>query len=56
MLETLVSGRAAGTGRGGPQSGADPSQLWFAVKGCRYVRPRREAESKKAPLEGVWGG
>ena len=38
----------------GLQPDTDPSQLWFAVKRGLHVEPRREAESKKAPLEGIW--
>ena len=51
LLETLASGRAAGTGREEPQ----PDRL--AVKcGRLCVELRREAKSKKAPIEGVVGG
>ena len=57
LLETLASRRAAGTGREEPQPDTNPSQLWLAVKcGRSFVELRREAESTKAPIEGVVGG
>ena len=52
LLGTLASRRAAGTGREDPQPDSNPSQLRFAVKPAEL---RGEAESKKAPLEGVSG-
>ena len=48
--------RAAGTGREDPQPDTNPSQLCFAVFGRLYIELRKEAESKKAPLEGGLGG
>ena len=47
---------SSGTGREDPQPDTNPSQLWFAVKRAFYAEPRGEAESKKAPLEGGFGG
>ena len=53
----LAFRRAAGTGREDPQPDTNPSQLCFAVKfGRLYSELRKEAESKKAPLEGGLGG
>ena len=53
----LAFRRAAGTGREDPQPDTNPSQLCFAVKfGRLYIELRKEAESKKAPLEGGLGG
>ena len=46
-----------GTGREDPQPDTNPFQLWFAVKcGRLCVELRREAESKKTPLDGGLGG
>ena len=53
----LAFRRAAGTGREDPQPDTNPSQLCFAMKfGRLYSELRKEAESKKAPLEGGLGG
>ena len=52
----LAFRRAAGTGREDPQPDTNPSQLCFAVFGRLFFELRKEAESKKAPLEGGLGG
>ena len=47
---------AAGTGREDPQPDTNPSQQCLVVQcGCLCVEQRKEAKSKKTPLEGVWG-
>ena len=55
LLETCFSS-SGGTGRKDPQPDTNPSQLCFAVFGRLYIELRKEAESKKAPLEGGLGG
>ena len=55
FVGTLVSRRAAGTGREDPQPDSNPFQLRFAVKRTFSAELRGEAESKKGPLEGGWG-
>ena len=53
----LAFRRAAVTGRENPQPDTNPSQFCFAVKfGRLYIELRKEAKSKKAPLEGGLGG
>ena len=55
-METHAFRRAAGTGREDPQPGANPSQQCLVVQCvCLFVEQRKEAKSKEAPLEGVWG-
>ena len=55
--ETHTFRRAAGTGHEDPQPDPNPSQLWFVVQCGRFcVEQRKEAESKKAHLEGGFGG
>ena len=56
LLGTLVSRRAAGTGREDPQPDSNSFQLRFAVKRKFSADLRGKAESKKAPLEGGCGG
>ena len=47
----------AGTGREDPQPDTHPKQQCLVVQyGCLCVERRKEAESKKAPLEGGFGG
>ena len=47
----------AGTGREDPQPDTHPKQQCLVVQyGCLCVERRKEAESKKAPLEGGLGG
>ena len=56
-METHAFSRAAGTGREDPQPDANPSQLCLVVQcGCLCVEQRKEAKSKKVPLEGRLGG
>ena len=55
LLGALASCRAAGTGREDPQPDSNPFQLRFIVKSTFSAELRREAKSKKAPLEGGWG-
>ena len=56
LLETLVCIRAAGTGREDARPDTNPSQLWAVRTGCLCVELRKEAESKKAPVEVGLGG
>ena len=49
LLGTLVSRRAAGTGREDPQPDNNPFQLRFCCDTHILCRVRREAESEKAP-------
>ena len=58
LMETHAFHRAARTGREDPQPDTNPSQQCLVVQcACLSVeqRKRKEAESKKAALEGVWG-
>ena len=49
--------RVAGTGREDPQPDANPSRQCLVVQcGCFCVGQRKEAKSKKTPLEGGLGG
>ena len=57
LLENFAFRRAAGTGCEDPQSDTRPDQQCLVVQcGCLCVERRKEAESKKAPLEGGLGG
>ena len=55
LLGTLVSRRAAGTGREDPRPDSNPFQLRLAVKRTFSAELRGEAESKKPPLDWGWG-
>ena len=56
-METHAFRRTAGTGRDDPQPDTNPSQQCFVVQcGNLGIEQRREAESKKAPLQGGLGG
>ena len=55
-METHAFRRAAGTGREDPQPDTNPSQQCLVVQLSVEQRKRKEAESKKAPLEGGLGG